>query len=43
MIFYLRHTREEPLICLYVCVLPCSDDDAATEMKRVLRRGGTLQ
>lgn len=42
MIFYLRHTREEPLICLYVCVLPCSDDDA-TEMKRVLRRGGTLQ
>lgn len=42
MIFYLRHTREEPLICLYICVLPCSDDDA-TEMKRVLRRGGTLQ
>ncbi len=42
MIFYLRHTREELLICIYVCVLPCSDDDA-TEMKRVLRRGGTLQ
>ncbi len=42
MIFYLRHTREELLICIYVCVLPCSDDDA-TEMKRVLRRGSTLQ
>jgi hypothetical protein len=27
---------------VYVCILPCSDDDA-TEMKRVLRRSGTLQ
>jgi len=27
---------------MYVCILPCSGDDA-TEMKRVLRRGGTLQ
>lgn len=36
------HTREAADMCIYVCVLPCSDDDA-TEMKRVLRRGGTLQ
>jgi hypothetical protein len=49
MIFYLRHTHthththEKLLICVYVCVLPSCSDDDATEMKRVLRRGGTLQ